>query len=248
MSKKELHKRIIISVIITLVVAGVIILILTNPFSKTKISVLGTATIDAMPNLVGIYFNVETSGDTTAEASEANSEIVDELTNSLTLLGIEKDKIITQNYNVYQDYDWINGQRREKGYKATHSIKVEISTEESEKIGQIIDAGTQAGAGINYINFELTPELQNQYKAQAMQFAAEDARMKADAIAQGLNKKVGRLVSVSTSDFGYSPWGIYEARGVSVTEDVAEAKVAATNIQPGEQEIYGQITAVFKLR
>lgn len=248
MSQKEsLRKTIIISATF-IIIAIIVVLAITNPFTKNTINVEGTATIDAMPNLVGIYFNIETSGDTTAEASEANSEIVDELTNSLIALGLQEDEIITQNYNVYQDYDWINGQRREKGYKATHSIKVELSTEETEKIGQVIDAGTQAGAGVNYVNFELTPELQNQYKAQAMQLAAQDAQMKAEAIATGLNKKVGRLVSVSTSNFGYSPWSIYSSAGMDIAEEAVEAKVATTNIQPGEQEIYGQITAIFKLR
>jgi len=247
MSKESLRKTLIISA--TFIIIAIIILIaVKNPLATNTINVEGSATIDAMPNLVGIYFYAETSGDTTSEASEANSEIVEELKDSLISLGIDEEKIITQNYNVYQDYDWINNKRVEKGYIATHSIKVEISTQETEKIGQIIDAGTQAGAGINYINFELTSELQNQYKAQAMQLAAEDARMKAEAIAEGLDKKVGRLVSVSTSNFGYSPWNVYSAKGMDLAEEAQEAKTAATSIQPGEQEIYGQITAVFKLR
>ncbi len=247
MLKTELKKTLIIAITI-IIVALIIVFALKNPFAGNTVTVQGTATIDAMPNLVGIYFNIQTSGDTTAEASEANSEIVEELTDSLLNLGLKTEDIITQNYNVYPDYDWINGKRIEKGYKATHSIKIEISTQETEKIGQIIDAGTSAGAGISYINFELTPELQNSYKAQAMKLAAEDARMKADAIAEGLDKKIGKLVSVSTSDFGYAPWGIYEARGLSVDEEAQEAKVATTNIQPGEQEIYSQVSAVFKIR
>ena len=247
MSKESLRKTLIVSA--TFIIIAIIILIaVKNPLATNTINVEGSATIDAMPNLVGIYFYVETSGDTTSEASQANSEIVEELKNSLISLGIDEEKIITQNYNVYPDYDWVNNQRVEKGYKATHSIKVEISTQETEKIGQIIDAGTQAGAGINYINFELTSELQNQYKAEAMQLAAEDARMKAEAIAQGLDKKVGRLVSVSTSNFGYSPWNVYSARGIALEDEAQEAKVATTSIQPGEQEISGQITAIFKLR
>ena len=247
MSKESLRKTLIVSA--TFIIIAIIILIaVKNPLTTNTINVEGSATIDAMPNLVGIYFYVETSGNTTSEASQANSEIVEELKNSLISLGIDEEKIITQNYNVYPDYDWVNNQRVEKGYKATHSIKVEISANETEKIGQIIDAGTQAGAGINYINFELTSELQNQYKAEAMQLAAEDARMKAEAIAQGLDKKVGRLVSVSTSNFGYSPWNVYSARGIALEDEAQEAKVATTSIQPGEQEISGQITAIFKLR
>ncbi|MCK5624255.1 SIMPL domain-containing protein [Candidatus Pacearchaeota archaeon] len=247
MPKKGLKKTLIISV--TLIIIAIIILIaVKNPLATNTINVEGSATINVIPNLVTIYFNIETSGDTTAEASEANTEIVEELKNSLISLGIEKENLITQNYNVYQDYDWINNIRIEKGYKTTHSIKIEICTGETEKIGEIIDAGTQVGATINYINFELTSDLQNQYKAEAMHLAAEDARMKAEAIAEGLDKKVGRLVSVSTSNFDYSPWGLYESTGLAMTENAIEAKVATTNIQPGEQEIYGQITAVFKLR
>ena len=247
MSKNEIKKTLIISGTI-IIVALIVVLALKNPFSGNTITVSGSATIDAMPNLVGIYFNIQTSGETTEEASNKNSEIIEEMTDSLLALGIKKENIITQNYNVYPEYDWINGNKIEKGYQATHSIKIELSTEKSEKIGQIIDAGTSAGAGISYINFELTTELQNSYKAQAMQYAAEDAREKANAIAEGLDKKLGKLVSVSTSDFGYSPWSIYEARGIALDQEASEAKVATTNIQPGEQEIYAQITTVFKLK
>ncbi len=247
MPKKDLKKTLIISGTL-IIIAIIIVLAVANPFTKNTVSVEGSTVVDAMPNLVGIYFNIQTTGDTTNQASEENSEIVEDLKNSLIILGIEEDKIITQSYNVYPDYDWINGNRVERGYIATHSIKIEISTEDTNLIGEIIDAGTEIGAGISYINFELTTALQNSYKAEAMKYAAEDARMKAEAIAEGLDKKVGRLVSVSTSDFGYFPWRVYEASGIAIDEDAQEAKVATTNIQPGEQEIYGYITAVFKLK
>lgn len=127
-------------------------------------------------------------------------------------------------------------------------MKIELPTNNSEKIGQVIDAGVNAGAGISYINFELSQELQNQYKAQAMQLATEDAQTKAQAIATGLDKKLGRLVSVSTSDFGYSPWNLYTAKGVSIEEDAGEAQTATTSITPSEQTIYGQVSVVFKLK
>jgi len=244
---ESLKKTLIISA--TLIILAVILVIaFKNPFARNTISVDGSASVDAMPDLVGIYFNVETSGDTTEEASNANSEIVDEMTDSLLALGIKEDEIITQGYNVYQDYDWVNGNRVERGYKATHSIKVELSTDETDKIGKVVDAGTDAGAGISYINFELTQELQNQYKAQAMQLAAEDAKMKADAVAEGIGKKAGRLISISTSNFGYSPWNIYSSGGMDIAEEAVQAKAATTDIQPGEQKIYGQVTAIFKIK
>lgn len=217
---------------------------ITNPTQNT-LTGQGTATVKAVPDLVGVYFNVETKASTSEEATSKNANIVEELTNSLIKQDFEKKEIQTLNFNVYPEYDWNSGNQKIKGYIASHQIRVEISTENSEKIGEVIDAGVSAGAGISYINFELSKELQNKYKSEALKLAAEDAKLKASSIAEGLGKKVGSLVSVSTSDFNYYPWEVYRATDSMA---VAEAKQAATNITPGEQEISASVTAIFRIR
>ena len=123
-------------------------------------------------------------------------------------------------------------------------IRLEISAEDSAKLSNIIDITTESGALISSINFELSQEKQNQYKAEALKLASEDAKIKAEAVADGLNKKLGRLVSVSTSDFDYYPWRVYESSAGSSTED---AKVATANIQPSNQKISARVTAIFKI-
>ena len=242
------------SVQITLiVVAGIIILALLgylalnsmNPSINT-VTGQGTATIKAIPDLVGVYFNVETKASTSEEATSKNAEIVEELITNLVKEGFERKEIQTMSFNVYPDYSWNNGNQRLNGYIATHQIKVELSTEDADKIGEVIDTGVNAGAGISYINFELSQEKQNQYKSEALKLAAEDAKIKSEAIAEGLGNKLGNLVSTSTSDFNYYPWELYRAS--DSMGGVAEAKAATTNIQPGEQEISASVTAVFKLR
>jgi uncharacterized protein YggE len=120
-----------------------------------------------------------------------------------------------------------------------------MSTSESDKIGTAIDAGVDAGAAISYINFELSPEKQNQYKSEAIKQAAEDARIKAEALANGVDKELGKLVSVSEGSFGYDPWRVYGA--VSGASDAAMAKEATTEIQPSEQEVSASVTVVYKL-
>ena len=111
----------------------------------------------------------------------------------------------------------------------------------------MIDAGVDAGASIGYINFELSQEKQNEYKAQALKQAAEDAKIKAESIAEGLGKSIGSIYSISSSDFDYYPWRIYEATASSEA-GVAEAKQAATDIQPGEKDITARVSVVFKLK
>lgn len=243
MEKSVKITLIIVSAVIFLVLFGAYTLFQISP-TKT-VTANGQATIKAIPDLVIVYFNVQTEGKTAQEAKDSNAKIVD---NAITLLVKERfnrEDIVTENFNVYPLYDWKNGQNTIKGYQATHSLKLEIPTEDSDKIGEAIDAGVNAGALISYINFELSQENQNKYKAEALQKAAEDAKLKAEAIALGLDKKLGGIVSTSSSDFNYYPWRLYESAG---TADVAMAKQAVTDIQPGNQEISASISVTYKLR
>jgi hypothetical protein len=230
-------------VIVTLIVA--LALVFGNGVSGQTVEVSGQSTVTATPDLVTIYFNVETKGKTSQEANENNSAIVEDLTISLIKLGLENKEIQTQSFNIYPEYDWKNDGKL-IGYIASHSIKVQISTEDTGMISDIIDAGIDSGAGISYINFELSQELQNQYKAEAIKLAADDAKTKAEAIATGFDKKVGRLVSTSVNEFNYYPRQIYEASGTS--SDAVLAKESVANITPSDEEVSAMVTAVFKLR
>lgn len=233
---------IIVSAIILLALIGVAVYFQIKP-SQT-INVNGVSEVKAMPDRVAIYFNVQTEGETSKEANDKNAEIVDNAITSLVRLGFERKEITTENFNIYAKYSWNKGKREIIGYQVSHTLKVEFSTEKVDKIGEAIDAGVDVGTGISYINFELSQEKQNKYKTEALEKATEDARIKAEGIASGLGKKIGRVVSVSSSEFSYYPWRLYEESGGGV----AMAKEAVTNIQPGEQDITGRVSVVYALR
>lgn len=227
-------------------VALIGILAYSNFSSANTVTGNGQATIKVIPDLVSVYFNVETKGTTSAEATSKNSDIVDKLTIELIKLGFASDEIQTMNFNVYPEYNYANGQQTIKGYAATHSIRVQMPTSDSGKIGSVIDTGVSAGAGISYINFELSTKKQNEYKAQALKAATEDAKIKAQAIASGLGKTLGRLVSVADTSFNYYPWPLYASAG-GAAMDASAAKAATTRITPGEQEVTASVTAAFKI-
>lgn len=245
------------SVQITFIIAGAVVLLaLIGVYaffeiipSNNNVSVVGISKVKVTPDLIGVYFNVEALNKTATQAKDENARIVDDLITALVKKGFERKQIQTLSFSIYEDYSWEDGKRTPKGYRATHVIKVEMSSEQSEKIGEVIDSGVEAGASISYINFELSQEKQNEYKVKALRQATEDARIKAESIAEGLEKKLGRIVSVSNSDFRYYPWLLYDTKSVSSGENVAEsAKQATTNIQPGEQDINAQVSVVYKLR
>jgi len=242
------------SVKITLIIAITIILLvfgggyaifqLMSADSNT-VTVEGVSNIKATPDLVSVYFNAQTKGNTSKEANDNNAKMVDEIITALIKQGFERKDIQTESFNIYEDFIWIRDKQTSNGYVATHQLKIELATNEASKIGDVIDAGVDAGATLNYINFELSTAKQNEYKAQALKEASEDAALKAESIATGLGKKVGKLVSISTSNFDYHPWALYES--VGGVEDIAMAKQATTNIQPSEQDVNAQVSAVFKI-
>jgi len=244
MEKSVQITTIIVSAVIVLALIGVYFSTQMNPMGNT-VNVQGSSEIKATPDLVTIYFTVETTGTTAAEAKDKNAEIVDNALTNLIKLGFERKDIVTENFNIYPNTKWENNRQVDLGYKATHSIKLQIPTNQSEKIGNAIDAGVNAGAMINYINFELSLAKQNEYKAQALKQATEDAKIKATAIASGLGKNLGRVVSISDSSFDYYPWPMY--RNDAMTTGAAEAKSATTTIQPGEQTISARVSVTYKI-
>ena len=241
------------SVIITLIiVCGILLLGLmgfmfanSTIYAKT-VSSTGTATIEVVPDLIMVYFNIQSTGETGSDADDKNSDIYDKMKSEILSLGFDEDEIQTESYSVYPEYDWQSGTQKLKDYIAVHSVKIKISVDKKDKIDEVISAGIDAGAGIGYINYELTDENQNKYKIDAIKLATEDARKKAEALAIGSGSKLGSLVSVSTSDFGYVSWLAYSAEAGSVTK--ADAVQIETRITPSKQEISSQVTAVFKIK
>ena|SRR3989344_4222265 len=243
--KKENNSIAVASIIAgAVIVVAVLVLISTGGFvsyEKDTITVQGISTVKVLPDLVSVHFNIETRGETSAEAYEKNDEIYNDLLVALLLEGFSESEIGTEYFNVYPDNYYGNAQSN--GYVAVHSVKVAFSANDSRKLASAVDAGIESGAGVSFINFELSQDLQNENKERALELASEDAKIKAEAVARGFGKSVGKLVSVSVDDYGYSPWIMYssaESGGLS-------AKVAAQGIRPTSQDVTALVSATYKL-
>lgn len=243
--EKSVQITLIIVITILILVGIGVYLFLQGKAPSNTVSVQGNALIKADPDLVTVYFRAETNGSTAQEAKDVNAEIVNKATAALIKIGVPEDKIQTEDFSIYPEYDWIDGQQKFKGYKAIHSFKAILETAQIDKVGSVIDAGVDSGALISYINFELSTEKQNEYKAEALKQASQDAKTKAEAIASGLGKQLGKLISVSDMSFEYYPWPIY--RAMEMGGSAAEAKEAVTNIKPSEKEIRAQVSVVYQI-
>lgn len=234
-----------------LIILGIIaIALIVMPYlgekEKNSVEVAGDYSLDVNPDLMSVYFDVETKADTTEEAENLNSKKVENLTEAIIGLGFDEEDLKTENYDIRPDYEYTEGKRELTGYVASHSLKISFSANKTDLAGDIIGAGAESGAGISRINFELSESLQKESKSQAISKAAEDAKIKAESLAEGFDKSVGKLKEVSLNEYKYQPWELYDSSGSS-EESMEKAQDSVRNINPSEREVTAYVTAIYEL-
>ncbi len=157
---------------------------------------------------------------------------------ALSQAGIDRAKMKTSSYRVSPVYST----RQDKqnviiGYKAETTISVE--TADLSSVAALVDAAMAAGANaVRSISYERKDK--QAFKAQLIQAACTDAKMKADAAAAALGARVGAPVSVDIQDS-------FSARQ---TANVMMMKAAASPdfLSPGELDVSVSVSIEFDLR
>ncbi len=113
-------------------------------------------------------------------------------------------------------------------------------------LGGIVDAGVNAGVTqVQNIEFSLSNEKEAETKKLALEKAGQDAREKAEATAQGLDVSLGKIVTITASDYSYQPYPFFVSASGNV-RDALEA-VKAPEINPRELETQATVTVVFEV-
>ena len=230
------------AVIIILVVVGMASFFIYDAVrSKATVAATGNYQTKVQPDEAVVYLEVQTKASSAEQAKNDNANIVDNVLTALVKVGLERKDIETENFNINPEYNWTSGRNEIIGYTASHNIK--ITTKDFANVGKIIDAAVDNGALVSYINFELSNAKSNEYKAQALANASQDARTKAASTASGLGKQLGQIVSITTSDYNYYPYPLYRAEA----SGGADVKTVATNIQPKSLDITATVTVTFEI-
>ena len=238
--KNNLNLTIII--VAALIVGGILIAVFyafPKSNSNKVIQVVGNAQFSVKPDKALVYIQVQTNATTAQEAKNMNTNMYDNIISALKLIGIQDSDIETENYNIYPSCTYSEKGQICNGFIVSNAIKV--STTNFDILSKIVDAAVDNGGLINYINFELSNDKSNSYKADALKMASEDAKNKATAVAAGQGSKVGNLVSISVNDYNYYPIPFYTAgSGADIKQSVA-------NVQPKNLDISATVTVTYEI-
>ncbi|PKQ36848.1 MAG: hypothetical protein CVT59_10700 [Actinobacteria bacterium HGW-Actinobacteria-1] len=194
----------------------------------------------AAPDQAEMNFGVTTTGTEAKKTLDDAAKKADAIIAALKKAGVAKEDIQTSGVNLYPQQDYSEGKTpRITGYQA--SVQVRVTMKDIEKIGDVIAAGTDAGANEVYgPTFTLSEKSAS--RADAIDKAVTDARARADVMAKAAGKSVGAVLSISEAGVSVPPI-YYGDMARSATE--ASGKVP---IEAGTLDVTASVTVVFELK
>ncbi|OQY40843.1 MAG: hypothetical protein B6229_00765 [Spirochaetaceae bacterium 4572_7] len=170
-----------------------LISLFSEPILRT-VSVVGKGSMTIKPDRVVITTGVDSSNKIIGLALNENGEIMTKIFEGLADLGIEDKDIQTSNYNVYYYKPYKDEIDQESEYRVSNSITISIKN--LDLIDTVLDTVVTLGANkINGIFF--TFEDETVYKQELQKLAMENARERAEFLADIEDMKILNVLSIS---------------------------------------------------
>ena len=220
----------------------------TNLFSAS-----GEGKATAVPDQATVEAGVTQQGTIVTDAQNKVNTQTQKIITELKKLGISDKDIKTTNYSVNPNYGSNGGiqpmiyppvpaeGQTITSYTVTQNL--EINVKDLTKVNKVIDTATANGANIvGGANFTFSDELQSKLENQARIQAVNDAKSKAQNLAQASGIHLGRVVNVVESGSGFPIPMAMKASEVTGTSDTS----VPTTVTPGENSVTIDVTIYYE--
>lgn len=160
------------------------------------ISVSGTGEAELKPDFARLYVAVETQADTVAKAVDANRSSSDDVLARIQALGIKKEDIRTENFQVFQtppQADKLGNEVKVPKFTANHRLR--ITTRDLAGVGRL--AGEiLASSNMLFQSVSFGLDRQEEGGDEARRTAVKDARRQAELYAEATGVTLGRILEI----------------------------------------------------
>jgi uncharacterized protein YggE len=205
------------------------------------VTVIGQGTSFGQPDQATVIVGVDTFAPTVAEATTQNQTTLDGVMAALEAAGIATEDIQTTNYSLYAEQ--IYGEKGPEGiagYRVSNQVNVKIR--DISAVGDVLAAVTEAGANAIYgVNFSVADPAALEAEARAK--AMEDARKRAESLAELGGVSLGDIVVIS--EVVGSP---VMPLGMGGGGFAMEQAAAAPGIAPGQLSYQVQVQVTYGIQ
>ena len=213
------------------------------------ITVSGTGKASTPPSIAQVSFTVEERAASEQEAQTAATKKTNAALAALKQMGIDDKDIKTTGYQIYPQYETPDCKpgapcaqsTKISSYQVSQSVGVKVR--DTNKAGEVLKAlGTAGVQNVSGPNF--TVDEPTAVQAEARGKAIEDARQKAQLLANQLGVRLGTVVSFSENGGGGMPiFNQMMSKGAS-----ADSVAPAPSLPQGENETTSQVSITYEIR
>lgn len=164
------------------------------------ITVTGQAEIYVKPDVASVGLGVETNGATAQEAQKLNASAMTGVIGALKEKGIDDKDIQTSNLSLFPVYEFQTSAEAPKGksvlvgYRCNNTVHVRVK--DVGNVGGLIDSAVTSGAtNVHSISFGVLDS--KKYEDQALGKAVENAKHKAEVLAQAAGVKIKGVLRIT---------------------------------------------------
>lgn len=221
------------------------------PVTNT-ISVSGEGEQFAIPDTAVFTFSVIETAETVGETEDLASEKVNAAVAALEEMGIEEKDIKTVSFNLYPKYEWTTPEclrypcpgrtQVQTGFEVNSSVQVKVR--DTAEAGAAIEAVTGLEVqNVSGLSFSVADE--DEVMAEARALAIEDAKAKAEKLAEELGVRLVRIVGFSEGGRGVPVPMMARAEATGLGGAMDDT---AVSVQVGEDRIVSNVQVVYEIR
>ena len=230
--------------LIALMLALALALSCAAALAETRITVNGNGEVRVSADTAVISLGVNARDKDVLKAQQKVNEIIAAIRKALIEKGVKEENINTDFMNIYAVYDYQNDQEQLAAYNANSTLAIRVT--DMESVGTLIDACFAAGANtLNGISFSASDT--EEAKAEAMKRAVEDAKKKAEVLAEASGLKITGTELVSEGgvySYENSIGNVY-TKGMGREEPAAEFDDAGTVVQSAKLIVSASVSITY---
>lgn len=221
-------------------------------FTEKTIRIVGTGRMKVRPDLTKVDLTIEGMEEEYSRVLELSAQKTEQLWQIFAGLGFQRSDLKTTGFHInpnYEEYQEMGlWKRKMKGYKFTHTTKVEFPLN-NELLGEILTAlgnyDTDAALNIQYSVAD--PE---QKKQELLAEAIAKSREKAEIIARAAGVTLGAILTIdyaweNEDIFAFGTGGRMNYMAPRNAKMMAECNL---NVEPDDIEIEDNIAVVWSLQ
>jgi uncharacterized protein YggE len=210
----------------------------TDGGSSQTITVSGEGSASAQPDQAVLRFAVTAEGSDPAAIRSELSGGASDLRSALSETGVAEDDIETAGYSIEEPRRRAPpGERDGSGPELRGVHAFEVTLDDTDRAGAVVDAATGAGAEVESVRFTLAADTREDLRDQALEHAMGDARGQADTLASAGSLSVTGVASIDATATSYRP--------VAYDTERAQAGGGATTIETGDVSVSTSVRVVY---